>query len=85
MSQIAPRHTREELQKVFVLHPAEGKYIDPVKLLQYLERFATILAEHTAIPGLEPVKTELARGQRLNCLAMIQAIKEEMSHARPDQ
>lgn len=81
MTRSSPTHTREELRNVFVLHPAEGKYIDPVKLLQYLEGFATILAEHTATPGLEPVKTELARGQRLNCLALIQAITEEMSHA----
>lgn len=71
------------LSDVFVFAPQEGKYIDPIKLLQYLEGYAIILSEQTAKPGLDATKTELARGQRLTCLVLRKQIEEELNHA-PD-
>jgi hypothetical protein len=71
------------LKDAFIYAPMEGKYIDPIKLLQYLEGYAIILSEQTAKPGLDAVKTELARGQRLTCLALRKQIEEELNNA-PD-
>lgn len=76
-----PTPSIQELKSCFYLGPREGKHIDPVKLLQYLERYANILAEHIATPGLDAVKTELVRGQRLHCLVLAKSIKEEMNNA----
>lgn len=72
-----------KLGEAFIYAPQEGKYIDPIKLLQYLERYAIIFAEQTAKPGLDATKTELARGQRLAYLALRKLIEEEMTHV-PD-
>lgn len=71
------------LHEAFIYAPQEGKYIDPIKLLQYLEQYAIIFAEQTAKPGLDATKTELARGQRLAYLALRKLINEELAHV-PD-
>jgi hypothetical protein len=50
--------------------------IDPDTLLGFLQYRATILAERTAEPNLDPVRTELLRGQRVALLALIKDITE---------
>lgn len=71
----------QALLKSFILAPQEGRHIDPVQLLQYLNDYANIYAEETARPGLDAMKTELVRGQRLAYLTLIKEINEVMSHA----
>jgi len=77
---VAAKTNVPSLSAAFFLGPREGQCIDPVQLLQYLDNYANILAEETAKPGLDPTKTELARGQRLHCLMLIRDIKEELKN-----
>lgn len=72
-----------KLADVFIFTTQQGKYIDPVKLLRYVDQCAIIYAEQTAKPGLDATKTELARGQRLAYLDLRKQIEEEINN-EPD-
>ena len=52
-------------------------YIPLSKLVDTLEARATVLAIEAARPGLDPIKTELVRGQRLECLLLLDAFKDQ--------
>lgn len=60
-------------------------YIHPAKLLQFLSARATLLAEKTASPGLEQLKTELVRGQRVETLSIQQIITEALDERRTSE
>jgi hypothetical protein len=51
-------------------------YIPLTNFLELLQARANVLAEEAARPGVEPIPTELLRGQRAECLLLIQALKE---------
>ena len=52
-------------------------YIPLSKLVDTLESRATVLAIEAARPGLDSIKTELVRGQRLECLLLLDAFKDQ--------
>lgn len=66
----------------FVVSVAGELYIHPVKLLQFLTSRASLLAEKTASPGMEQLKTELVRGQRIETLSLHQIISEALNERR---
>ena len=61
--------------------PTSGLYIDPIKLLQYLDKRAILLAERTAKPKLDMVSTELLRGHRQEALALLTELKKVIKNA----
>jgi len=63
---------------VFDRSPQGGLYIDSDKLLQLLQDRARVYAEKAAEPGLDPVKTELWRGQRLEALKLELDLREAL-------
>ncbi len=63
--------------------PSSGLYIDPIKLLQYLDERAILLAERTAQPRLDAISTELLRGHRQEALALLTELKKVIKNARP--
>jgi hypothetical protein len=65
-----------------VINVAGELYIHPVKLLQFLANRASLLAEKAASPGLEQLKTELVRGQRVETLSIHQIINEALNERR---
>ena len=59
-----------DLKDCVTYSPGTGVYIDPIKLLQYVDRRAILLAERTAKPRLDATDTELLRGHRQEALAL---------------
>jgi hypothetical protein len=69
----------------FLVNIAGELYIHPAKMLQLLSARANLLAEKVASPGLEQLKTELVRGQRVETLSIQQIITEALNERRtPD-
>jgi len=66
----------EDFSQCVTYAPTAGVYIDPIKLLQYLDRRAILLAERTATPSLDAIKTELLRGHRQETLALKAQLKK---------
>jgi len=62
--------------------PSSGLYIDPIKLLQYLDKRAILLAERTAKPRLDAIETELLRGHRQETLTLQTELKKVIKNAR---
>jgi len=48
------------------------------KLLDILSDRATILASEISRPGLDPIKTELLRGRREECLLLLSVLKDRV-------
>lgn len=69
-----------KLSEVFELAPKEGKYIDPVKLLQFLDVYAKLRVKEIAEPGLDPTSTELRRGQYLELCVLQTALEKELKN-----
>jgi hypothetical protein len=61
--------------------PSAGLYIDPIKLLQYLEERAILLAERTATPRTDALTTELLRGHRQEILALQTELRKVIKNA----
>lgn len=57
-------------------------YIPLDKLLATVQSRATILATEAARPGLDPIKTELVRGRREECVAILAAFKDRVPEPR---
>jgi len=72
-----------ELSKCMALAPTSGLYIDPIKVLQYLDERAILLAERTAQPKLDALSTELLRGHRQEALAFLNELKKVIKNAQP--
>ena len=70
-----------DLSSCITYAPSTGAYIDPIKLLQYLDNRAILLAESTAQPGLPADKTELLRGHRQEALALQDQLKKVINNA----
>ena len=70
------------LDQCIVYSPSSGLYIDPIKLLQYLDKRATLLAERTAKPRLDAIETELLRGHRQETLALQTELKKVIKNAQ---
>lgn len=51
-------------------------YIDPVRLLESLEKRVSLLTERIAVPGIDHVTTEALRGRRIELVDLIQQLKE---------
>ena len=66
----------------FVVNIGGELYIHPAKLLQFLTARASLLAERAASPGLEQLRTELVRGQRVEALSIQQIIGEALNERR---
>ena len=64
------------LKECMTYAPSAGLYIDPIKLLQYLNKRAILLAERTAKPRLDMAATELLRGHRQEALALELELKK---------
>ena len=64
------------LAQCIVYAPSPGLYIDPIKLLQYLDERAILIAERTAKPRLDILTTELLRGHRQETLALHTELKK---------
>ncbi len=58
-----------------------GLYIDPIKVLQYLDKRAILLAERIAQPKLDAISTELLRGHRQEALALHNEIRKVTKNA----
>ncbi len=70
------------LFECLVYAPSSGLYIDPIKLLQYLDRRAILLAERTAQPKLDAIATELLRGHRQEILALQTELQKVIKNAQ---
>lgn len=70
------------LDQCMVYAPSSGLYIDPIKLLQYLDERAILLAERTAKPRLDAIETELLRGHRQETLALQTELKKVIKNAQ---
>ena len=71
------------LSETMTYAPSAGLYIDPILLLQYLDKRAILLAEHTAKPRLDALATELSRGQRLETLTLLTELEKVIKNAQP--
>lgn len=70
-----------DLQACMTYAPSAGLYIDPIKLLQFFNSRAILLAERTASPKLDATTTELLRGHRQETLALQAELKKVIKHA----
>lgn len=70
-----------DLSACITYAPSTGPYIDPVKLLQLVNRRAILLAERTATPRLNATETELLRGHRLEALALKAQLEKVIKNA----
>ena len=71
-----------DLSKCLAFAPTSGLYIDPIKVLQYLDERAILLAERTAQPKLDAISTELLRGHRQEALALLTELKKVIKNAQ---
>ena len=70
-----------DLSSCITYAPSSGAYIDPIKMLQYLNNRAILLAERTAKPGLPADQTELLRGHRQEVLALQDQLNKVINNA----
>lgn len=70
-----------DLANCITYAPTTGLYIDPIKLLQYLDERAILLAERIAKPRLDAIATELLRGHRLEALTLQTELKKVIKNA----
>lgn len=71
-----------DLTPLLTYDSAAVPHIHAVKLLQYLEQRAILLAERTAEPRLDSTSTELLRGHRQEVLAFKAQIEKVMKNAK---
>lgn len=72
---------KRDLFECLIRAPDTGLHIDPVKLLQYMEKRAILLAVRTAAPKLDAMATEGLRGRREETLTLITQLKEVIENA----